>query len=139
VRKRRFKQQLGLTLIEVMIAAGVLALAMVMALGSIVNISSTTAQSEDRAAAAAVVSSVIEQMRATPNFNLRDFDPADVVGGRIVPQAWVVTNNGEIALPADGNAPNAAFNTPVQVRVEVNWMDNAGRLYTIDTTTILGD
>jgi Tfp pilus assembly protein PilV len=139
VRKRRVQQQLGLTLLEVMMAAGVLALVMVMVLGSIVNISSTTAQSEDRAAAAAVVSSVIEQMRANPGVNLRNFDPATVVGGRIVPQAWVMTNNGEIPLPAPENVANAAFNTPVQVRVQVDWQDSAGRDFTIDTITVLGD
>ena len=139
VRKRRVQQQLGLTLIEVMIAAGILAVGMVMALGSIISIAATTAQSEERAMGAAVVSSVIEQIRATASDDVRDFDPADVVGGRIQPEAWVVTPNGEVALPAEPDVPDAFFLPPMQLRVRASWVDLGGRAYAVETSTIVGD
>ena len=139
MQKQRQKSQLGLTLLEVMIAAGVLALAMVMAMGSMLSISATTAQAEDQAAASAAVSSLIEQIRATPMENIRNFQPPAQAGMRIQSQVWVVTNNNEIALPADQNVSNNIFRAPLQVRVQVNWLDNAGRPRVLDTTTIIGD
>lgn len=138
MRKRR--HQLGLTLIEVMIAAGILAVAMVMALGSLVSIATTTSLSEDRATAAAVVSSVIEQMRATPSINIRNFEPNEVVGGRIGVEAWVVTPNGdEIALPAESDVPTQNFILPIQVRVRASWVDVGGRELAVESSTIVGD
>lgn len=119
-------------------AAGILALAIVLAMGSLMSIAATTAQSEDRAAAAAATSSVIEQVRAMPFGQLRDFTPP-VAEGRMAVEAAVLTaNGGAVALPATEDAPAAAFRAPVQLRVRITWFDRGGRPHTMDTVTVLG-
>jgi len=123
----------GMTLVELMIAASVIAMALIFALGSIINISETSSLNADQVGAAAAVSSLLEELRAMPFNDLLDFDPLPPVGatpGTMAVMAVCFDADGAAhALPYDADMGPAAADlpNPLEVQVTVTWQDRMGR------------
>ncbi len=138
---QKFSDAAGMTLVELMIAAGVIAIALVLSLGSIVSISETSALSADQVRAASELASLLEELRQLPFNDLLAHDPLPPVGANPTSEVTAVcfdANGVAHDLPYDssdgpspGNLPN-----PLEVQVTVNWRDRMGRDMTMRASSM---
>ncbi len=143
---RLARERAGMTLLEVMIAGGVLTIGFVLLFGSIISISATGSLSEDRATAVAHMSSVLEEVRGLAFNDLLDYQPPALpgLGAAAEVEAALVADDGAGGLETLGVLPAslgdlaAAPPNPATVRVTVRWRDRAGRTLTTSAVTMVG-
>lgn len=130
----------GMTLLELMIAAGVMAMAFVFMFGSYAGISTASASSEELAIATAHISTVMEEIRGRPSYAaLLAYQPPALTGLGVTETIQVVCLNSAgaaVALPTA--PPSPALPNPVEVRVMVTWRDRMGRLFRASCSTLHG-
>jgi type II secretory pathway pseudopilin PulG len=129
-----------MTLVELMIASGIVTIALVLTLGSIISVSSTTDLAEDRAMAAATITSVLEELRALPYQELLAYQPPVVAGtgvGTVLSVACIASDGTAVPLPVDSSSFSGSFPNPVEVRVTVTWRDKMGRPYSLRNAAFL--
>lgn len=129
----------GMTLVELVIAVGVLAVALGMMFSSLISLYSMAQIAEGRTRAAMIMTSVVENMRAMDfetlmawNPNPIDFEDADAV---VVLEA-IDMNGDAVELPSQAAAAN--FPNPMEVRVTVVWTQLRGRVYSFTASTLAG-
>lgn len=66
--KRRFRDESGVTLLELMMAAGIMAMALSMLFGGLISVSSMGDVAEEREAASTVITSITEELSDTMDF-----------------------------------------------------------------------
>ncbi len=118
----------GMTLIELMIAAGIAAIAFVLLSGSLMSIATTNATTDDHATAAIHVNSVMEEIRPLDRVGLLAYAPPAFRGLGASEQVAVQIQDAAgnwVNLPAPALAP--APPNPARLRVTVAWLDNHGR------------
>jgi len=123
----------GLTLVEIMIAGGILAMSFVFLLGSIVSISSTGESSENRSKAQTDLSTVLEEVRSVSYDQLLAYVPPELpgLGDSVNVEVVCLAGGGvEYELPIDADLLAAPLPNPVEVRVTVSWLDRMGRVQT---------
>lgn len=128
----------GMTLLEIMIASGIMGMALVFLMGSLANVSSTAASSEERAMAASHVASVLEEIGRTDFDGLLAYQPPGFRGLRnesIRVSCVDSSGNARILPLATGvtfsNPPN-----PIEVRVMVTWQGRSGHPYRVTASTM---
>jgi len=130
----------GMTLFEVMIAAGVTLVAIVVAMGSIVSIATTSTVSETQVMATNIASSVLEQVRTLSLDDLAAFvPPADLTrrDGTAI-QITCYDNGGNAhQTPFDPDTVGATFPNPLPVEVTVTWRDDQGRTYSKSSSVLV--
>lgn len=139
-RRRRLPDNAGVTLFEVMVAAGVTLVAIVAAMGSVVSIASTSTVSETQIMATNIISSVMEQLRTIPTSDVVAFDPpADLARrtGTAIQVTCFDTNGDGHQTPFDPSAAGVTLPNPLPVEVMVTWRDNHGRPYTKRSSALL--
>lgn len=109
----------GLSLVELMFAAGVLVVALTLVFGSIMAISEARGISHERALAAQQVSSILEDIGRLSFDELLVYDPPEFSGLR----------NGDaeieyVDMPTD---PDEEPPNPLEVKITLNWQDGRGR------------
>ncbi len=132
----------GFTLVELMIAAGVLATSLGLLFGSLVSLSLLGQVAEGKTMATAYLSGVLEEVRQMPRDSLFAFSP------QTPPQQPGYTLAAVLdALDADGNAvrmplanpaSGAALPEPVSIRVTVVYATPKGHVFSITSTTANG-
>lgn len=140
----------GMTLLEVTFAAGVLATALALLFGALLNMRVIGQVASDRSVALAQLASVMEDLR-TSNYNsLMDYaQPTNLKGpgvenavllecydkdGKSIPLPWEPAKDAPDAKPPSaGSMPN-----PLEVRVTVAWTDEAGRIFSVHAATQIG-
>ncbi len=131
---RKARNNAGMTLLELMIAAGVMTIGFVLLFGSIMSISTTGSSSEDRAIAVAHVSTVIEELRSLDFTDVLEYQPPPITGlGGSALFIVELIESDEEGVTVLGTLPNtisalaAPPPNPAEVRVRLQWRDDYGR------------
>lgn len=148
MNERRHSES-GMTLLELMFACGVLALALSMIFGSLVSLSIIGQISEERTCANSAVASILEEVRSVSSDELRGYvPPADLVMPGISQTVTV-----ECVIPgatsADGTAGETAyvplplptgseqaFPSPMEIRVTLSWQERGGHVFQVMASTV---
>lgn len=145
VKKRRHKSNAGFTLVELIIASGVIGVAMAMAMGSLISVSTAQRTTEADAVATALVTSVLEEIRNTSSINdvfeyvAPDLSNLGLGSGVAVTMVCVDTGGNEVALPltadVDGNVVVPTLPNPAEIRATIQWIDQEGRVRAVQAST----
>ena len=133
----------GMTLIELVFAAGVLAVALSTMVGALLTLTVMGDVAEGRTRATTALASVMEQVRATgPQVLTETPAPVECDGQTMAVMMEVFNDDGEplsvpLSVDSEGNLPDLP--DPMEVRVTVMWEDRRGRLYSSRSTTMLGN
>lgn len=139
VSKRR-KGNDGFTLLEIMFAAGTLALALALLFGSLISVNVIGEINEGRTKASNHLASVLEDLRSRPALDVLSMeypvyteDGVDMAVG-----LETFTTGGETVDIPVGNPQQVLATLPnaVEVRATVVWSDSRGRLYSMSSATI---
>ncbi|MBN2309265.1 MAG: type II secretion system protein [Candidatus Hydrogenedentes bacterium] len=120
----------GMTLVEIMIASGIMTIAFVFIMGSIISISTATSCTEEQMLAGATVSSVMEELHSLSYEELLAYQPAAAAqlgATATVTAVCYDVNGGANILPLDPDSLAAPLPNPVEVQVTVTWRDKMGR------------
>ena len=134
---RRLPANAGLTLLEVMFAAGVLAMALSLLFGSLLSMNVVGQISESRTSAASQLASVLEELREMPIEQVVNYTPPELYGpgvSTVVSVGYYDADDGFVLLPLAGDAPLNLPN-PLQVKAELIWTDERDRLYSMEAVT----
>ena len=132
----------GFTLVEVMFAAGTLALALTLLFGSLISINLMGEVNEGRTKASNHLASVMENLRSrslndviTQEIPLYTEDHVEIA----VALEAVNTSGERVSLPVtDTVQAMAALPDPVEVVATAVWTDTRGRMYTSTASTMVG-
>ena len=147
----------GLTLLEVMIASGILAVGMVLLMGSVLSVASTTALTEQRAVSTTYIASVMEELDGRSLEDVLTYWPPQL--GAVGPEDRVQilaydTYGYGIPLPLGGmstgepgtdgtpteidvSAYAGMFRSPLQIEVTLQRMDSSGRILTVKSSKFI--
>ncbi|HOQ31363.1 MAG TPA: type II secretion system protein [Candidatus Hydrogenedens sp.] len=130
ILKKSKKKQQGMTLIELMFAAGILAFVLSMIFTSVVTVGMNREIHTQRLQAESVVNEILDQISRSDSSQILNFLPnvPKLPGTNAILQIEAVTADGTpITLPASSNInlPN-----PLEVRVTLTWQ-TTDRGYTI--------
>ena len=137
------RNEAGMTLIELVFAAGVLAVAFSTMVGALMTLTVMGDVAEGRTRAMTGLASVTERVRAAGAQSLSETPEPIVIDEQIMAvKMEVISANGEnmevpIALDDNGNLPELP--DPLEVEVTVMWEDKRGRVYSTRTAMILGN
>lgn len=145
--QRRRKRNAGMTLIEVMFAAGVVAMALAILFGSLISISLIGRLNQGQMAATTALSTVMEELRTLSYAELLEYTPPELTGlgiEHVVTVECLLGGEGEgegagttvaLPLPEDftGTLPN-----PVEIRVTLTWREETGHAYEMVASTVRG-
>ncbi len=139
--QRLMSSESGLTLLEIMFAAGVLVVGFVLVFGSVFSISEARDVTEGRAAAMAQLASVMEEVRRTSYSELLAYEPPapDGLGEDATVEVRCFYNDGtslELPVPVD-SVPDLLPN-PCEIQVTVTWHDLRGRTLTRTSSALYG-
>ncbi len=142
IRTRR--NDAGMTLLELMIAAGVMTIGFVLLFGSLMSISTTGSGSEERAAAVAQISTVIEELRSLSFTDVVEYEPPPLAGLGGAAQVTVdFIESDENGVTVLGTLPTTISDlpspmpNPVETRVQLQWRDDRGRPRQAQATVLL--
>lgn len=131
----------GFTLFELTLASGIMLVALVLMMGSLIRISSTTAATEDRAIAATQLSTVMEEIQGFRDLDsIRTYQPPalDGLGAfQTVDVEAIAADGTAIAVPATEEAFDTNLPNPLEVRVTVTWRDASGRTFVREASTLV--
>jgi type II secretory pathway pseudopilin PulG len=139
IRGRGVREADGLTLIELAIASGILAVAFVFIIGGIVNISDTNTIVADRTEAGSALSSVLEQLRTMTIDQLLAYAapaPHGLGASATTTIACIDATGASVPIPAVTPGLASTLPNPLEVRVTVQWRDPRGRLHTQRTSSL---
>jgi len=141
--QKRDRGASGFALIELLFAAGVLALVISLLFGSLLNVSTIGQLSENQALAVSRVSSISEELRTATLADLLAYEPPDFEGLGVAESIQVSCLDSageEIELPFEGTEEDLAnpLPNPVEVFVQVSWQDERGHTFTIGGSTKIG-
>jgi prepilin-type N-terminal cleavage/methylation domain-containing protein len=129
----------GFTLLEVMIAAGIILIGLVAVMNSVVSTNSLRASADDRTVVRARLATVIDELRRADADGLRNYTPpsfTDRSPAIEIEVEYVMNEDGERASPPitdeDIEIPN-----PVEIHITSTATFSAGRTVTTHTAAIL--
>lgn len=131
VNQARIGEESGVTLVEVMIAAGILAVSFVYLIGGIVDISDSNKVIEGRTQAGSQLASVMEQMRSMSFEAMMNYTPPtlpELGESAQVTLSCVASDGGNVPLPLVDASVASSLPNPLEVRATVTWRDSRGRL-----------
>jgi hypothetical protein len=144
--EKRQKNNAGLTLLELMFASGIVAMALALLFGSLISMRVMGQANEDQVKATAFLGSILEEVNAlafdqlgaiTTPTNL--LGPGKTRNRNIVLAFTVPKSDGSIssyALPYTGDI--SLIPNPVEVKVTLTWQDEVGRNLQMVTSTMKG-
>ena len=135
----RLTDERGVTLIELMIASGILAMAMVFLMGGLISISDTNKITENQTLASSHLESVIEELQGLSYDQLLEYQPPVLPGlgaSSTIQVAALNSGGNQVPLPVDPATLNAPLPNPAEVRITVIWNDVRGRVYSTRASTL---
>jgi hypothetical protein len=131
----------GMTLLELMFAAGVMAVALSMLFGSMISISAVGEINEDQTIGMTLLSGELEKIRSMPFEDLMDYSPQYIEDG---PGAY--SGIYLECYDADGHRWPLPFHyrddvdlpNPLKIRATMIWANVDWRIYTVQLTTQIG-
>jgi len=129
-----------MTLIEIMIAAGIMLVALVMMFGTLMRISDTTSNTQERAIAATQLASLTDDVQAMTIDQLKSYTAPALtgLGAYQTVQVQCVDKNGTLVdLPSTDTNFDSNMPDPLEVRIRVTWRDESGRTFQQQVSTIV--
>ena len=135
----------GMSLVELMLAAGVMAVGLSMLFGSLVGLSAVNKITEDRASAVAQLSAVMEEIQPLNYDGVLKYQPPQFT---YLGPLETVTVNGykadgttEFSIPVSPTAPPTGLPTgsgasPLRVKVTIAWYDNKHRPFAVNASRL---
>jgi type II secretory pathway pseudopilin PulG len=126
----RLTNESGLTLLELMLAAGIMALALASLFGSLVTVSVAGGLTEDRAVAVTHLSSVVEEIRSLSYNELLAYLPPtfnNLATTEHITIECMKSDGTALQLPVDPASLTTPLPNPLEVRCTVAWNDPRGR------------
>jgi prepilin-type N-terminal cleavage/methylation domain-containing protein len=140
--KRTPTSQSGFTLIEIMLASGVVAFALSMLFGSLISVSVMGEVTESKADASIALDGILEYTRSLDYEDMLEFVSPEIegVGAKSVITLECFDAEGEsIALPLTAAAGEEltipALPNPLEIKATITWSDNTGHVYEAYTST----
>jgi len=133
---RRLKEERGVTLVELMFACSIMAVALSLLFGSMVTISLANRVTEGRGIASTQVSGVMEELRGSPA-TLLSYVPPPLVGAGSMEAIEVRcydADGGTIVLPVDVDTFDGLLPNPVQVECTATWLDEKSRQFSLSAS-----
>ena len=130
----------GMTLLELMFAAGVVVIALVFVFGSIFSMHQVGNLSEDRATATTEIASVLEEVRGLNYSQLLAYNPPapGALGDNVALEIKCFDTAGnEVILPTDEDSLTDPLPNPCEVQVTIQWLDRAGRTTSASSSAIV--
>jgi len=136
------KRRRGFTLIELMIASGVVAMSMGVMFGSLVSIGALGQVAEGKTEATAYMMSVLEQVRTMPRatlFSYTPLAPPQDPGFTMALALDALKSDGtSVRLPLASQATGSTLPSPFAVRATVVYTTPRGYMYSVTSTTYAG-
>jgi len=133
---KRLREERGVTLLELMFACGVMAMALSLLFGSMVTISLANKVTEDRGIAVTHLASVMEEVRAAGSSVLGYIVPE--LAGAGVAEAITVqcydSAGDAISLPVDPDTLGGPLPNPLQVECIATWYDEKGQVFSLSAS-----
>ncbi len=131
INTRNKKQERGMTLVELMFAAGILAFVLSMVFTSVVSVGLNREIHTEQLLADSIVNEILDQISMVGREQLLTFQPeVNVVPGtnaRLTIEA-VGSDGNSITIPTNGT--NISLPNPVEVRVTLTWQSARGIMIT---------
>jgi prepilin-type N-terminal cleavage/methylation domain-containing protein len=141
-RKRKRLGNLGFTLIELMIASGVVAMSMGVMFGSLISIGVLGQVAEGKTEATAYMMSVLEQARGMSRANLFTYTPQAPPQDPGFTMALALdalkADGTTLRLPLADQTAGSSLPAPFAVRATVVYTTSRGYMYSITSTTYVG-
>ena len=140
-KKPSFNPESGMTLLELVIAAGILGVGFTLLIGSLLSITVASASSEDRATGASHIATVLEEIRAGSQADFIAYLPPaleELGAGEQVSIVCFAADGSEVAVPVTSGSVADALPNPVEVQVTVTWLDPQGRSVSTSASTFVG-
>ena len=134
-------REAGATLVEVMLAAGMMCTALVLTMSSFISVSATSAQTEDQMVATAALSSTLEDMRAMDFEGLMAWQPTAPAGlgsAAMVTAVCFDTGGTSHSFPVYTDSLSTPLDNPLEVQVTVTWIDKSGRAQVMRASGMYG-
>lgn len=129
----RLPRNSGVTLLELMFAAGIMTLALSFLFGSLVTIFLASDVVEDRAISVLQISRIMEEVREVSAGDLLSYEPPVVegLGDNAAAEVRCLSADGApITLPVDPSTLAAPLPNPTQVQCVLTWTTGRGRILT---------
>lgn len=142
---QRRGRKCGMTLLELMFACGILALALSMIFGSLISITIMNRVNAGSTVAISTLSSVMEELNTLPFDQILSYVPPDLLTPGVQHAVTV-----ELVLPgAGGSDPttvpiplpsgfSGAIPNPVEIRVTLLWQESSGHTFQLAAATTRG-
>ena len=144
--KVRWREETGITIIEVMFVTGIMVLVLSLLFGSMISLAELDGLAQGRETATTHLSTVLEQLRRAGREELPAYTPPvfDGLGGtekitvecfdpRLGPGAGAA-----IPLPVNPNSLAEPLPDPLEVRVTIAWIGPRGRTCSISASALEG-
>lgn len=136
---KTWTNEAGVTLLELTIASGILAVALVLLMGGLVSIADTNEITENQSMASSHLESVIEEIQSLSYDQLLEYQPPALPGlgaQSTIQVAGIDSSGNQVMLPVDAATLGTPLPNPAEVRVTVTWNDVRGRLYAARASTL---
>ena len=129
----RLREDRGVTLLELMFACGIMAIALSLLFGSMVTISLANKVTESHAIAATHIISVMEEIRSAPATVLSYVPPTLGGGGAgaAIEVQCYAAGDEPITLPVAVDAVTTVFPNPLHVECTAKWLDERGHEFSL--------
>lgn len=134
----------GMTLLELSIAAAIMASSLVFILGAVVSLSMTSDVAADQAASMAYVTTVMEELRRAPEDDLLAYVPpepsADMPEQSVEIKYFLNEDGGVLVPPVDPLSASGDVDelpNPLHVSISISGITKSGRHYTIQSATMV--
>lgn len=146
----------GMTLLELTIATGIMTVALAMSFGGVLSMVSVGRLSEEQEIATTHLATVMEELRTCNIEDIIAYEPPylEGLGEEVYVALEYVNEEGNVvALPAAagsegegegegedgvGAVDPASLPNPLELRVEITWLGERGREYSMDASAIFG-
>lgn len=131
----------GMTLLEVTLACGLMSVAFVMIIGSLMSVSNANTVTEDRTVAAAHLSGIMEELHTLPSDQLAAYQPPAQEGLGAQERFSVVaigSDGSRITFPIATAQTFSQLPNPFEVQATVTWRDRDGHLQVARGSTMVG-
>jgi len=137
-RRKKASEEDGFTLLELMIAAGITLMAIVMAMGSLIQISQTTVRTEERTIGQAHLTTIAEEIQDLSLDELVAYQPPALEGLGVMTSTsgeFVAADGTYVPIPPPESVEIADAPNPVEIRLTITWRDSDGRTQSRQLTT----
>lgn len=136
---KRLREESGVTLLELMFASGIMAIALSMLFGSLVSISVVGRVTASRATAVTHLSSVLEDLRSRGFPDLLTYTTAarNELRDETIQVKCVKTDGSLATFPIASGTSLTGFPNPLQVQCTITWLDQQHRTQSITGSELL--